>query len=293
MTDTIYSAPTELAEAVRQLAQPGAAALSGGTDLLVQLRGGRAAPSAVVDLKHIAGLRQIEIGNESIRIGAAVTGIQITDHPQLGGLVPGFVDGVGLIGSTQVQGRATPVGNLCNGSPAADSVPAMIAAGAVCEISGPSGDRQLPVAEMVTGPGKTALQPGEIVTALVLPKPAAGQADAYLRFIPRTEMDIAVAGAAVNLTLDAQGVVTHARVVIGAVGPTAILVTDAANELIGTRLDAAALDGAAAAASAAARPIDDKRGTAEFRRKVVGVLARRAAVIAGQRATERLNGSKG
>ncbi|MBL4622315.1 MAG: xanthine dehydrogenase family protein subunit M [Immundisolibacteraceae bacterium] len=294
MSEMIYSVPASLTEAVQQLAVPGAALLAGGTDLLIQLRGGRPVPPNLVDLKKIPELQLIEIGPDSIRIGAGVTGIQITDHAELTSLMPGFVEGVGLIGSTQVQGRATPIGNLCNGSPAADSVPAMIAADAVCEIIGREGSRELPVGDFLTGPGRHCLKVGEFVVALRFPRPRTNQSDAYLRFIPRTEMDLAVAGAAVNLILkntDSGPIVADAKVVIGGVAPTALTVDDAAQALIGTSLDDAALLAAGAASTAAARPISDKRGTAQYRKKIVAVLTRRAAQVAFDRAAQQLHGS--
>jgi carbon-monoxide dehydrogenase medium subunit len=194
------------------------------------------------------------------------------------------VEGLDLIGSTQIQGRATMAGNLCNASPAADSVPALVAAGAVARIVGPKGTRDLPVEKVPTGPGKTALAKGEIVESIFLPKRGKRGGDAYLRFIPRTEMDIAVVGCGVNLTLDAKGKCTAARVSLGAVAPTVLLVDKAAKALIGTMVDDAALEKLAAACSAAAKPINDKRGTVEFRKSVAGVLAKRAAKIALERA---------
>jgi carbon-monoxide dehydrogenase medium subunit len=195
-----------------------------------------------------------------------------------------MADGANLIGSIQVRGRATVGGNLCNASPAADTVPALIAAGATASIVGPNGRREVPVEEIATGPGKTSLAKGEIVASFLLPKRRPRSGDAYLRFIPRTEMDIAVVGAGINLTLDEAGVCTHARVSLGAVAARALLVPEAAAALIGTRVDAAALKNLAAAVSAACRPIDDKRGTKEYRIKVAGVMARRAAEIALDRA---------
>ena len=197
---------------------------------------------------------------------------------------PGVVEAAALIGSTQVQGRATIAGNLCNASPAADSVPAMVAAGAKAVIRGPKGKRKVAVEKVCKSPGKTILKKGELIEAILLPAKPARTGDAYLRFIPRTEMDIAVVGVGVCLTLDAKGVCTAARVSLGAVAPTVLLVAKAAGALIGTKLDDAALDALAAACSAAARPIDDKRGTREFRIHVAGVLARRAAIIARDRA---------
>jgi len=262
-------------------------ALAGGTDLLVKLRAGQVAPQVVVDLKAIPQLRGIETDSRGFRVGAATTCAEIGEHPALTAAWPGVVEALQLIGSKQIQGRATPGGNLCNASPAADSVPAMIAAGAVCEIAGPSGERQVPVEEVVTGPGRTSLAHGEFVTAFRLPKPRPIAGDAYLRLIPRTEMDIAVVGVGVALALDAAGTCTHARVGLGAVAPTPLLVKDAAQALIGTRVDDRALEALAAAVSAACKPIDDKRGTVAYRVRVAGVLARRAACIALDRAQTR------
>ncbi|MDE2384593.1 MAG: FAD binding domain-containing protein, partial [Alphaproteobacteria bacterium] len=197
---------------------------------------------------------------------------------------PGVVEGAQLIGSKQVQGRCTMAGNLCNASPAADSVPGMIAAGAKAVITGPKGTRKLAIEDVPAGVGRTNLKKGELITAIELPKKEARSGDAYLRFIPRTEMDIAVVSCGVNLTIDAKGVITKARVALGAVAVTAVLVKDAAKAIIGTKLDEAAKAKLAAACSAACKPIDDKRGTVEFRTEVAGVLARRAAETAYARA---------
>ncbi|MFL2529684.1 MAG: FAD binding domain-containing protein [Candidatus Azotimanducaceae bacterium] len=187
------------------------------------------------------------------------------------------------MGSDQIQGRATMVGNLCNASPAADSVPAMIAAGAKAVVVGPTKRRTVPVEKIATGPGRTSLAKGEIIESINLPKRTGKSGDAYLRFIPRTEMDIAVVSAGVNLTLE-KGLVKTARVCLGAVGPTAVLVQKAAKAIIGSKLDEESLKKMADACSAACNPISDKRGTVEYRTKVAGVLAKRAAKIAFERA---------
>ena len=281
-----YEAPESLEAAVALLADAGdgARVLAGGTDLLVQMKGDVVVPDLVVDIKKISEMRSITAEDGGFRIGAAVTGAELGENEAVKAAWPGVVEAVELIGSTQVQGRATPGGNLCNGSPAADSVPAMIAAGATVDIVGPNGRRTVPVEEVPTGPGKTTLAPGEIAVSFFLPARPARSGDAYLRMIPRTEMDIAVVGAGVSLTLDEKGICTAARVALGAVAPTALLVTEAAEALIGTPVDEAALDKLAAAASAACRPIDDKRGTREYRIKVAGVMARRAARTALERA---------
>ncbi len=279
-----YAAPTSVADATQALhGSSNAKILAGGTDLLVQIKLGLREPALVVDIKRIPELMDYTLSASGLRLGAAVSGARVTADLELTALYPGFIEALGLIGSRQVQGRCSAGGNLCNASPAADSVPAMIANRAVCNIVGPGGARAVAVEAFNLGPGKNCLAPGEILVSIELPRPAPRSSDAYLRFIPRTEMDIAVAGAAVALTLDAAGTCTAARVAIGAVAPTALLVPAAAAALIGSRLEEAALSQAAAAASAAASPISDKRGTAEFRKKVVGVLVRRAALIAKSR----------
>jgi carbon-monoxide dehydrogenase medium subunit len=281
-----YHAPTTFEEAARIAgASVGVLRfLAGGTDVLVQLRAGTVQPDDLIDLKHVPGVQ--EIGRQpdgGWRIGIAVPGIVLGGHKALQRDWPGVVEGMELIGSTQVQGRATLVGNLCNGSPAADGVPGLVAAGATVTVTWPGGSREVAVQDIPAGPGKTVLKKGEVISAITLPPRGKHGGDAYLRFIPRTEMDIAVVGCAVNLTLDGDRIAT-ARVVLGAVAPTVILVPDAAKAIIGTTLDDGALNRLAAAASAACRPISDKRGTVEFRTEVAGVLAKRAAKIAHDRA---------
>jgi CO/xanthine dehydrogenase FAD-binding subunit len=281
-----YEAPRSLLEALQLLGgDAGAAIIAGGTDLLVQFRAGLRQPTAFVDIKRIPELTTIALDNRGLHIGAATPAVEICEHADARRLWPGLIEAVHLIGSTQIQGRSTVGGNLCNGSPAADSVCPLIVNQARAVIAGPAGEREVAVEDFIVGPGKTVLRPGELLVALRLPRPSPRTADAYLRLIPRSEMDIAVAGAAVSLTLDAQGACTAARVAIAAVAPTPLLVPEAGRALVGSHLDDTALTRAAAAASAAARPIDDKRGTAAYRRTVVGVLVRRAAAIAAGRAS--------
>jgi len=288
MLDTRYEAPRSLAQAIASIAaDPNARVFAGGTDLLVQFRTGLKQPTAFVDLKQIPELVGITIDASGLRLGAATAAADVVDHADVRRLWPGLAEAVHLIGSTQIQGRASVGGNLCNASPAADTTCALIVNQARCIIAGPSGERSVPVEQFCTAPGRTVLQRGELLVALQVPRPAPRTSDAYLRLIPRTEMDIAVAGAGVSITLDAAGVCTAARVAIGAVAPTALIVAEAAQALIGSTLDAPALDRAARAASAAARPIDDKRGTVEYRRVVAGVLTKRAAAIAADRARTR------
>jgi carbon-monoxide dehydrogenase medium subunit len=279
-----YLAPSTPEEAAKALSAGGARPLSGGTDLLVQLRAGRVQPDLIVDLKRIAGAVGIREAGGGFVIGGATPGVLLGEHPGLKRAWPGVVEGANLIGSTQVQGRASLAGNLCNASPAADSVPALITAQAVCVIVGPDGRREAPVESIVTGPGQTSLKQGEFILEFRLPPRPARASDAYLRLIPRTEMDIAVAGAGVSLALDGEGRVAEAHVALAAVAPTALLVADAGAALKGSKLDDAAIAAMEAAARAACRPISDKRGTAEYRTRIAGVLARRAALIAFERA---------
>lgn len=280
-----YEAPTSTKEAAALLAKEKGKAyiLAGGTDLIVQMKTGLIEPDLMVDIKHIQAMQTITTTASGTRIGASVTGAELGENIKLKKAWPGVVEATNLIGSDQIQGRCTMVGNLCNGSPAADAVPAMIAARAKAVVVGKNGRRTVAVEKIVTGPGQTSLAKGEVIEAITLPKRPARSGDAYLRFIPRTEMDIAVVSAGVNLTLE-RGVVKTARIVLGAVAPTAVLVPAAARAIIGTKLDDAALEKLAAACSAACNPIDDKRGTIEYRTKVAGVLGRRAAKIAYQRA---------
>jgi carbon-monoxide dehydrogenase medium subunit len=281
-----YERPTTLKAAAQMLAKEKGQAfiLAGGTDLLVRLRTGFIEPDLIVDIKNINGSKTIQKTATGFKIGAAVSGAELGEHAALKKAWPGVVEAANLIGSKQVQGRCTMSGNLCNASPAADSVPALVAAAAKVVVVGPKGKRTVAVEEIPVGPGRTSLKKGEIIESIVLPKRPPKSGDAYLRFIPRTEMDIAVVGVGISLTLDGKGVVTKARVALGAVAPTVRLVPAAAKAIIGTKMDKAALDALAEACSAACSPIDDKRGTREFRIKVAGVLARRAAVIARKRA---------
>ena len=281
-----YHTPSTINEAINLATNaPGSTRfLAGGTDILVQLRADIFTPDTLIDVKHINGVRDITQNRDgSWQIGIAVTGAEMSEHALLSKNWPGVVEAMDLVGSTQIQGRAKLTGNLCNGSPAADSVPAMIAAGMSANITGPEGSRVVMVEDIPTGPGKTCLTKGEMVTSLTIPARGERGGDAYQRFIPRTEMDIAVVGVAVNLRLDGDDI-SEARISLGAVAPTALLVPEAANAIIGTPLDEAALQALALAASAACNPIDDKRGTIKFRTHVAGVLAKRVALQAYARA---------
>ena len=285
MYELRYEAPRSLDEAVNLVASEKGETniLAGGTDILVQMHSDLIEPTLLVDIKNITEMHMIEEEKGSYRFGAAVTAMELVNHNDFGREWPGIVDGVKLIGSIQIKGRATVAGNLCNASPAADSVPPMITSGAVANIFGPRGQRNVPVSTIITSPGQTSLEQGEMVVSFTLPKRPPRSAGAYLRFTPRTEMDIAVVGAAVNISLDKEGNCVDANVALGAVADKPLVVEEAAAALIGTTLDKKAMDNLAAAASAACRPIDDKRGTKEYRTKVAAVLARRAVAVAKDR----------
>lgn len=292
MSNLSYAAPTSVDDAVKLLAGASGLAkvMSGGTDLLVQLRVGRVKPDLIVDTKKIPGIMGIREENGAYIVGAATAGAVVEAHAGLKAAWPGVVEALDLIGSTQVQGRCSLAGNLCNASPAADSVPAMYAAGVTAVVVGPNGRREVPVEQIPAGPGRTNLAKDEFILEFKFPKRGPRSADAYLRFIPRTEMDIAVVGCGIDVTLDENGVCTAARVALGAVAPTVILVPEAAAILVGNKLTDDVLAKLAAACSAAAKPISDKRGTAEYRKKIAGVLARRVAAIAFARAADTYTG---
>ena len=280
-----YEAPTSIDAATSLLAENiNIKLLAGGTDVIVQMHSERIEPELIVDIKNIPELKQIAKTVDGFKFGAAISGKELMLNEEFNKVWPGIMDGVRLIGSLQIRGRASVGGNLCNASPAADSVPPMIAAGAVANIIGPKGNRDVPVEEIIVKPGQTSLSRGEIIVSFQLPNRPPKSGDAYLRFTPRTEMDIAVVGVAINLTLDNKGICNSARLALGAVAPTPILDRNAAEILIGTKVDENALENLASAVQKSCSPINDKRGTIEFRENVVGVLAKRVAEIAKKRA---------
>jgi carbon-monoxide dehydrogenase medium subunit len=281
-----YEVPTTVAQAVTMLKRHGEKArpLCGGTDLLIQLRAGVRRPDYIVDLKHIKELRQIKFdAKKGARLGAAVPCIEVFESDAMRKHYPGLTEAAHLIGSLQIQNRASVGGNLCNGSPAADTTPALIAVGAKARIAGGRATREVAVEDFVTAPGRTVLKPGEILIEFVIPAPKPHTSDSYLRFIPRNEMDIAVVGVGTSITLDGD-IVKAARIGLGAVGPTPIFAAKASESLIGKKLDHAAIEAASQLAIEAATPIDDMRGTAEFRKHIVGVLTQRTIQIAADRA---------
>lgn len=287
MNDVKFSTPDSVEAAVVLLAEDSEArVLAGGTDLIVQMQSGLRTTGHIVDIKRIPEMNAVtQTGDGGWALGAAVCSAQLNENVALKAEWPGVLEAADLIGSMQVQGRATLAGNLCNASPAADSVPAMVAANATVTIAGTKGRRTAPVSTIATAPGQTSLERGELIVSVNLPPKPEGSGEAYLRFIPRSEMDIAVVGAGVFVTLDSSGICTTARASLGAVAPTVLSFDESDGILVGAKPDDEALEKAAGILMAACRPIDDKRGTAEYRTDVAGVLFKRAAKIAIDRAT--------
>jgi CO/xanthine dehydrogenase FAD-binding subunit len=287
MQDIEYVAPRTLAEAVGVLSRhgPSARVLAGGTDLIVQARENRRDVAVMVDVKHVPETTELRLEAGGLTIGAAVPCARIYGDPEIARRYPALIESASLIGGIQVQSRASLGGNLCNASPAADSIPTLIALGAVCRIAGPNGRREVPVEEFCTGPGRNQLAADELLVALVLPAPSAHAGAAFQRFIPRNEMDIAVCNAAASVTLSADGAAfVSARIAVGAVAPTPLFVRAAGDALAGRPVGAAAIDRAVEAVRAAAQPITDMRGSAAQRRHLAGVLARRVIETAVERA---------
>lgn len=273
-----YAAPGTLKEAVSLLAGAGGAGrlLAGGTDLLINMRVGRRTPKLVLDAKRIPELGTYKL-NGGLTLGAAVTCRTLYEDEAVARAYPGLMDAATLIGGIQVQGRASIGGNLCNAAPSADSVPALIALRAVARVQGPGGTREIPVESFCTGPGQTALAPDELLVSLHVPAAERNSGAHYLRFIPRNEMDIAIAGAGVSVVLDAAGkTFQSARIALAAVGPTPIFAKEAGDALAGKPVDEDSIQQAAEAAAAAAKPITDMRGTVEQRRHLCKVLTARA-----------------
>ena len=283
-----YVAPSSVEEATSLLSSsPSAQVFAGATDVVPQMRAGRPAPEVLVDLKKIEELVSVANDADKWTVGAATPTANLTDDPAFSEEFPGLTEAAGLIGSDQIQNRSSLGGNLCNGSPAADSVPAMVVNGARAVVAGPNGTRVLDVAEVVTGPGQTSLAADEFIVEFEIDRIPARTGDAYLRMIPRTEMDIAVVGAGAQITLAEDGSIEHAALALAAVAPTVVRVPDAEAALVGNTADDETLSAVADAASEACDPIDDKRGTVAYRKQVAGVLAKRAVLIAIERAQQR------
>ncbi|MCA9115587.1 MAG: xanthine dehydrogenase family protein subunit M [Planctomycetaceae bacterium] len=286
MRDFDYAAPESVQQAVQLLSQANGSGrpLAGGTDLIDQVRMRRHEPDLIVDIKRIPELNVLEIGADGFRLGAAVPCWKITSNEDISRQYTALGDSCSIIGGVQIQNRASVGGNLCNSGPAADSIPSLIALEAVCVIMGPDGQREVPVAEFCTGPSTNVLKPGELLVELRFPPRPAHSGSHYRRFIPRNEMDIAVVGVGVSVVLDESGEnFVSGRISLGAVAAKPLFAEEASSLLAGRPVNDETLAAAAAAARAIATPIDDMRGTVEFRQHVTGVLTERVL----QRAIER------
>ena len=287
MIDFEYTAPTQLDAAIRQLAAAGeqARVLAGGTDIIVQLQEGHRSAELVVDVKKIPELTQFEYSDgEELKLGAGVTCQQIYDDPKVAAAFPALTDAVRIIGGWQIQSRASVGGNLCNSSPAADSIAPLIAYNALAHIAGPNGRRTVPVEQFCTGPGRNILEDGELLVTLTLPRQGPSNGSAYQRFIPRNEMDIAVAGAGSWVQLDGSAnQIKDAKIVLSAVAPIPVVAEEASQWLIGKAVNEANFAEAGELAKRVSSPIDDMRGTAEYRTHLVGVLTRRTLTKACER----------
>lgn len=283
-----YASPHSVREAIDLLAAHGdrARIVAGGTDLIVQLRGGRRELDLVVDGKNIAELNEITYDPVSgLTLGAAVPCYKVYGNMAVSRAYPGLIDSASLIGGTQIQGRASLGGNLCNAAPSGDSIPVLIALGATANVAGPNGTRTIAVEEFCTGPGQSSLQAGEMLISIHLPPPEPNSGARYIRFIPRNEMDIAVVGAGVSVTLN-NGVIESARIALSSVAPTPLFVKAAGDSLAGKPATDESIQEAAQIAEEAATPITDMRGTIEYRKHLCNVLTRRALNTAIERAKE-------
>lgn len=283
-----YTAPKTINEAVEAMASKGphARALAGGTDILVQLRGGRRSADLIVDVKNVPEITQLTYSpQKGLTLGAATPCYRIYQDQEVASAYPGLIDAASLIGSIQIQGRASIGGNLCNSAPSADAIPPVITLGGVAIIAGPNGTREVPVSDFCTGPGQNVLQPGEILVAIQIPPPQPHSGASYLRFIPRNEMDIAVAGVGSQVVLDESGQnFVSARIALASVAPTPVFAREAGESLAGKPVSDEAIEEAAQKAMAAAKPISDMRGTVRQRVHLVGVLTRRTLDNAIKRA---------
>lgn len=278
MRDFEYEAPDSLERAIAILSEMNGRArpLAGGTDLIDHVRTGRLTPDLIVDVKRIPELNRIAQTEHALHLGAAVPCYRIYEDPDIRRNFAALVDACSIIGGIQVQNRASVGGNICTSGPAADSAPALIALNATCVLTGPDGTRELPVHEFFTGPGQNVLQRGELLVEIRLPAPEASSGSHYRRFIPRNEMDIAVVGVGAAVTLEQDGqTIRSARIGLGAVAPTPLLAREASDLLAGRPATDETFAEAAQAARAIISPIDDMRGTVEFRHHVTGVLVER------------------
>lgn len=286
----IFAKPSSEKEAISLLNETSGITriLSGGTDLLVQMKSGIVEPELIVDIKNIPGIKEIKEVNGGYEIGAAVSGAEFNNYPGLKEFTPGIAEAFDLIGSSQIQGRCTLAGNLCNASPAADTIPALSVSNCLVKIVGPNGLREDLVKNIPTGPGKNSLNKGEFIKSFLVPSRRDHSSDSYIRFTPRSEMDIAVVSAACLITLDKNKIIKDLKISLGAVAPTVVDINGLSELAINSKITDELLSKIQMICSSSCDPIDDKRGTIEFRSHVAGVLAKRAIILAHRRAGDQI-----
>ena len=286
----IFAKPSSEQEAVTLLKETQGITriLGGGTDVLVQMKSGMTEPELIVDIKNIPGIKQIKKINGGYEIGAAVSGLDFNSYPGLKEFTPGIAEAFDLIGSSQIQGRCTLAGNLCNASPAADTIPALSVSNCIVKIVGPNGLREDLVKNVPVGPGKNSLKKGEFIKSILIPSRPDYSSDSYIRFTPRSEMDIAVVSAACFITLDKNMIIKDLKISLGAVAPTVVDISGLDSIVNNSILEDELLSKISAICSKSCDPIDDKRGTIEFRSHVAGVLSKRAIILAHKRAGEKI-----
>lgn len=289
MHEFMFAAPQSVQEAVELLvrAKGEARPLAGGTDLIAQMKENRKSPGVIVDVKKIPDLNELSWDAQNgLRIGAAVSCSRIAAFAPVRERYPALAEACALVGSVQIQNRAALGGNFCNAAPSADAVPPVLSYGGKLLIAGSNGRREVAAEDFFVGPGQTVLGNDELLVQISIPTPPSSSGAAYLRFIPREEMDIAIVGVGAFVQLNADRTCCEqARLTLAAVAPTPLRAREAEAFLIGKPLDQATISQAGELAAKAAKPISDVRSSAAYRVEMVKVLTRRTL----QKALERIS----
>ncbi|MCB2147695.1 MAG: xanthine dehydrogenase family protein subunit M [Deltaproteobacteria bacterium] len=284
-----YIAPTTVEAAVAALVEGGrdTRVMAGGTDLLVKIRHRMLSPKRILSLKQIAGLDAITVDKKNgLTIGATALLADVAAHKGIHRYYPTVAEAAGGTANVQVRNMGTVVGNLCNASPSADNAPTLMAMGAIVDIAGPTGCRSMALDQFFQGPGLTALKPGEIVTAIRVPPPAAGSGTAYHSLSQRGKLDCSAVGVGTLVVLKADRC-KDARIIVGACAPVPMRTQAAEKMLIGKKMTDTLIRQAARTASEETSPITDVRASAPYRWKMVSVLVIRALTDARKMAVRK------